>query len=84
MLGSHYNKGAGLKVCNFIKKEIPTQLFSSEYCETFKNSYFYRTSKVTATDGEDKEACYERPFVSMDLSRRQKIEALESCLHLRF
>ena len=26
--------------CNFIKKETPTQVFSCEYCEIFKNTYF--------------------------------------------
>ena len=28
------------KTCNFIKKEIPKQVFSCEYCEIFKNTYF--------------------------------------------
>ena len=43
MLESLFNKVAGLKSCIFIKKETPTQLFSCEYCEIFKNSFFYRT-----------------------------------------
>ena len=29
--------------CNFIKKEILTQVFSGEFCETSKNTFFYRT-----------------------------------------
>ena len=29
-----------LKASNFIKKETPTQKFSGEYCEIFKNTYF--------------------------------------------
>ena len=29
--------------CNFIKKETPTQVFSSEFWENFKNIFFYRT-----------------------------------------
>ena len=35
---SFYNKAGALKACIFIKKEIPTQVFSCEYCEVFKNS----------------------------------------------
>ena len=31
---------AGMKDCNFIKKENPTQVVSSEYCEIFTNTYF--------------------------------------------
>ena len=40
MLESSFNKVAGLKVCIFIKKKIPTQLFFCEYCEILKNSFF--------------------------------------------
>ena len=29
--------------CNFIKKETPAQVFSSEFWENFKNILFYRT-----------------------------------------
>ena len=29
-----------LEVYNFIKKETPTEVFSCEICETFKNSFF--------------------------------------------
>ena len=32
------NKAAGLKICNFIKKQSPTQVFSCEYSKVF----FYR------------------------------------------
>ena len=41
VLESLFNKVAGLKVCNFIKK--------SEYCEIFKNNFFYRTPSVAAS-----------------------------------
>ena len=40
MLESLFNKVAGLKACIFIKKETPTQVFSYEHCEIFKNSFF--------------------------------------------
>ena len=35
-------------VCNFIKKEDLAQVFSCEFCETFKNSFFQRTPEVAA------------------------------------
>ena len=44
MLESAFNKVAGLKVCIFIKKETPTQLFPFEYCKNLKNSFLYKTS----------------------------------------
>ena len=34
--------------CNFIKK-IPTQVFSCEICEVFKNIFFYKTPPVAAS-----------------------------------
>ena len=34
-----FNKDGALKACIFIKKEIPTQVSSCEYCEIFKNSF---------------------------------------------
>ena len=37
-----FNKVAGL-ACNFIKKETLAQVFSCEFCETSKNTVFYRT-----------------------------------------
>ena len=39
-LESLFNKVAGLKACIFNNKETPTQVFSCEYCEIFKNSFF--------------------------------------------
>ena len=36
---SLFNKAGTLITCVFIKKEIPTQVFSCEYCEIFKNSF---------------------------------------------
>ena len=42
-LGSLFKNVAGLKACIFIKKEIPTQVFSCKYCEIFKNNFFCRT-----------------------------------------
>ena len=42
MLESLFNK--------FYKKETPTQVFRCGYCDIFKNSFFYRTPPVAASD----------------------------------
>ena len=34
---------------NFIKKEIPTQVFSCEFCKIFKYIFFRRTLPVAAS-----------------------------------
>ena len=38
---------------NFIKKETLAEVFSCEFCEILKNTFFYRTPSVAASD-----ACY--------------------------
>ena len=38
-----FNKVAGLRPWNFIKKETLAQVFSCEFCEVSKNTFFYRT-----------------------------------------
>ena len=35
---------------NFIKKEALAQVFSSEFCEISKNTFFHRTPLVAASD----------------------------------
>ena len=47
---SLFNKVADLKACNFIEKEIPEQVFFREYCEFFKNSFFYGKPPVAACE----------------------------------
>ena len=49
MLKSLFNKVAGLKACNFIK-ETPTQVFSCEIWEIFKNTYFAEDLQTTASE----------------------------------
>ena len=34
---------------NFIKKETLAQMFSCEFCEIFKTTFFYRTPPVAAS-----------------------------------
>ena len=36
--------------CNVFKKETLAQVFPSEFCENFKNTYFYRTTLVATSD----------------------------------
>ena len=35
-----YERSRLIKACDFIKKQTPTQVFSCEYCEIFKSTYF--------------------------------------------
>ena len=42
-----FNKVAG-GACNIIKKETLVQVFSCEFCEISKNTFFYRTALVAA------------------------------------
>ena len=45
--GLFFNKVAGA-ACNFIKKEALAQVFSCEFWENSKNTFFYRTPLVAA------------------------------------
>ena len=37
------------QACNFIKNETLEQVFSCEFCEISKNTFFYRTPPVAAS-----------------------------------
>ena len=37
------------QVCNFIKKEIPTQVFSCNFCKFFQNTFFTEHFLATAS-----------------------------------
>ena len=58
MLESLFNKDAGLQACNFIKKETPTQMFSCESCEIFKNTFLKNTANVNFHHGSSEIKCY--------------------------
>ena len=51
VLESLFNRVAGLKVCNFIKRDsdTATQVFSCEYCKMFKNTYSEEYLRATAS-----------------------------------
>ena len=38
------------EACNFIKKETLAQMFSCEFCEISKTTFFYRAPPVAASD----------------------------------
>ena len=38
-----------LWACNFIKKKALAQVFSCEFCEIYKNTFYYRTPLVAAS-----------------------------------
>ena len=40
-----------VQACNFIKKVILSQVFSCEFCQIFKNTYFYRSNLGAASVG---------------------------------
>ena len=44
-----FNKVAGV-ASNFIKKETLAHVFSCEFCEISKNTFFYRTPLVAASE----------------------------------
>ena len=50
VLKSLFHKVTGLMACNFIKKEIPTEVFSCEYHKKFEKSFFYGTPLVAASE----------------------------------
>ena len=37
------------EACNFIKKDTLAQVFSCEFCEIYKNTFYYRTPLVAAS-----------------------------------
>ena len=43
------NEVGGLQACNFIKKETLAQVFSCEFCEIFKNTFFTEHLWTTAS-----------------------------------
>ena len=47
-----FNKAPDLRAqgCIFIKKETLAQVFSCEFCEISKNTFFHRTSLVAASE----------------------------------
>ena len=49
MLESLFNKVAGLQGLQLYSKKTPTQMFSREHCENFKNTYFEEYLQTAAS-----------------------------------
>ena len=47
-----FNKVAALKEPELFKKDTPMQVFSCEYCVTFKNAYFEEHLRTAADERE--------------------------------
>ena len=47
VLESLFKKIAGVKACNFIKRD-PSTVFSCEYCQMFKSTYFEKHQQTAA------------------------------------
>ena len=47
--GVFFNKVANT-ACKFIKKQIPTQVLSFEFCEIFRNTFFAEHIRTTASE----------------------------------
>ena len=45
------NKVTGLRSATLLKEETPIQVFSCEFCEIFKNTFFCRTPPVAVSAG---------------------------------
>ena len=52
-LSLFFNKAACRKTCNFIKKEALKQVFSCEFCETFKITFFCKHLRWLLLSNED-------------------------------
>ena len=49
LIKSFLKKTMTQEACNFIKKETLTQVFSCEFCEISKKTFFHRTSPVAVS-----------------------------------
>ena len=48
--GVFFDKKTEGSACNFLKKETPAQVLSWEFCDIYKNIFYYRTSTVAASE----------------------------------
>ena len=69
-------RGSRLQTCNFIKRETLAQVFSCEFYEISKNTFFYRTPLVAAS-GFIREYSYVKDisdFDSLQLSQKTQFQ----------
>ena len=48
-ISQNSQENTSAQACNFIKKETLAKVFSCEFCEVSKNTFFYRTPLVAAS-----------------------------------
>ena len=79
--GLFFNKVAGLmpKACNFIKKETLAQVFSCEFCEISKNTFFTEHLWTTAFDSRYLEGSFEEKEEERDIHVGCSEAALHRC-----
>ena len=58
--------------CNFIKKEALAQVFSCEFCEIFKNTFFTEHLRVTASESAVEKLGIKECETSSDLSANSR------------
>ena len=80
--GKHLRQRLFLKsyrpqACNFIKKVSLAQVFSCEFCEISKNTYFYRTPLVAASANISE--TYERCFYKQIQTYFDEIFSIFQC-----
>ena len=49
-MSEFFNIVLGLRHATLLKKENPTKVFSSKFCEIFENSIIYRTPLLAASE----------------------------------
>ena len=59
-------------LATLLKKETPAQVFACKYCESFKNSFPYRTSLVAASG-------LTYLLMALEGDSKKAIEAVETC-----
>ena len=70
------------QACNFIKKETLAQVFSCEFCEISKNTFFYRTPLVAASDIAS--YAHDNTLHACDSNLYTVLSKLENCTHSMF
>ena len=61
-------------------KETPTQVFSCEICEIFKNTFFHRAHPVAASDNVTKNICLDYPELHLLVFWRNHLVASSELL----
>ena len=74
---------------NFIKKETLAQVFSCEFCEISKNTFFYRTPPVAASQWRRKQGipskdCFPQILFGLLLNTLSQIKPMPKLLPLDF